>query len=101
VEFEEIKENIVIDYSGQEFRVGDKVKFVVEILDGYEEYWVGHVKKITEFTADADDDGVWYGIEPTVIIEYADGNIVSNTTYNTYQDRINTNVFVCEELEII
>ncbi len=98
---EEIKEHIIVDYSGQEICVGDKVKFVVEILDGYEEYWVGHVKKITEFTADADDEGNWYGIEPTVIIEYVDSNTISNATYNTHQNRIDTNIFVCEELEII
>lgn len=98
---EPIKENIVVDYEGNEILVGDKVRFIAEAPDGEEEYWVGTVNRITEFSADADDDGVWYGVEPQVVIDYVYMGNPTTETFLTTQQLKKSWVFACEELEII
>lgn len=95
------EEDIVVDYSGEELIVGDKVKFVIEVLDGEEEYWIGYINKITDFSADADNDGKWYGISPDVIVEYSFLGTSEVTTFTTFQHSRKTNVFICEELELV
>jgi hypothetical protein len=97
---EPIKENIVVDYEGKELLVGDKVKFVAETEDGEEEYWIGYINKITDFSADADDDGTWYGITPEVIVEYSFLGTPEITKFSTFQHTRKANVFICDELEL-
>lgn len=94
-------EDIVVDYIGKELFVNDKVKFVVEVLDGEEEYWVGHITNITGFSADADDDGDWYGVLPQVVIEYSFLGTTEVESFNTFQHSRKSNIFICEELELI
>lgn len=93
-------EDMVVDYDGNEIVVGDKVKFVIETLDEEEEYWIGYVSKITDFSADADDDGKWYGITPDVFVEYSFLGTNEVTIFKTYQEQNKPHIFVCEELEI-
>jgi hypothetical protein len=95
------EEDIVVDYIGEELIAGDKVKFVIETIDGEEEYWIGYVTKITDFSADADDDGKWYGVTPDVIVEYSFLGTSEVTTFDTYQHTRKTNIFICDELELV